>query len=248
MKHSISLLVKLLLCVILFQSCTAVNGKYSKDRIEKHILPIDNVIEMHDEYDRKRIQLLQEKLRDEYQNPKFEDTKFVWMPLEDLKAYVSYIEAIKNANPEDNVSGIRLYFAAYPNKRQLNDREIKYPGQQTAFMVPTVESFNRNERFPTMNHLPFAIKPESDSNPIKGSFVILEKLMLGYHNGRDRVKRYYENSKQNRPQGTTTGSQGTTGAPTGFSARSSAVRNNEELISTAYNEFQLAPPPKKGDN
>jgi len=169
------------------------------------------------------------------------------MPLEDLKAYVNYIETIKNTNPEDEVSGIRLYFSAYPNKSQLYDRDIKYPGQQTIFMVPTVKSDMRNERNPTMNHLPFAIKPYSTENPIKGSFIILEKLMLEYYKSQERVRHYYENSKQNR-KNTTTGSQVTTGSTSGFSARSGSRANNTGLTSTAYNEFQQAPPPKKGDN
>ena len=236
-----SLLIKLsLVFFLLIQSCTTVNGKYNSERVRRHILPIDNVVEMYNEYDAKRIELLEDKLKNVYNNTKFEDTKFVWMSLEDLKAYVSYIESIKNTNPEDEVSGIRLYFSAYPNKRQLNDREIKYPGQQTAFMVPTVNSNNRNERYTVMNHLPFAIKPENSNNPIKGSFVILEKLMLSYYKSQERMEYYYKNSKQER-QGQSTGTS------SGFSSRNSR-NENEGLTSTAYNEFQLVPPPKKGEN
>lgn len=246
MKHSIPLLIKLLLLVaILFQSCdndsnTVTNEKYSLKKINQHEIPIADAIEMHNEYESNRIQLLEKKLGTLYKNPEFEDTKFVWMPLEDLKAYVNYVEDIKRTNPNDEVSGIRLYFSAYPNKKQFDysNKKITDPGQQTIFMVPTVKLDNKNEEHKIMNHLPFAIKYENKSNLIKGSFKILDTLMLNYYKGQERRDNYYEKSKQTRQQKASTLSS------------SLSFRQDEYkgLKSVIYNEFQLAPPPKKGDN
>ena len=213
--------------------------KVNLDLLKETIIPVDNAIEMFNEFHYNRIELLEKTLKKVYRDPKFEDTKFIWMPFDKLKAYVKYIEAIQKANPEHEVSGVRLYYAAYPNKRRLNGRKIKYPGQQTAFMVPTVRSNNKKEKEELMNHLPFAIKPESNNNPIKGRFVIIEKLMLSYHNVKERVNAFYKNSKQEKNLKSLSFAS---------VASVSALNADDGLTSTISNEFQQAPPPKKGGN
>ncbi len=223
-----SVIVLVLVLLITFSCKTP--GQYTNDTVlQSHIIPVDRALEIHHEYKAKRLELLGDTLKDIYDDNTFKDTEFNWVSLRKLKKYIAYLEAIKISNPEENVSGVRIYYAAYPNTSNA-----QYPGQQTLFMVPTVKT-SYNDDIDVMNHLPFVIQPYNDGNPIKGDFIILDDLMLDY-NKQERQALYYEKSQSRRP--------GQTGSSLRSAAASAAAAVNEGVTSTILNELNLAPPPK----
>lgn len=226
MKKSYFLLT-VIFTLILLVCCKSLQlPSYNLEILGNHLISVDRATEIKNRYQTERIDLLENQLKDLYNNDDFRDSKFAWLPLDKMKAYVAYIESIKVANPEENVSGIRLYFATYPN----NVSGEKYPGQQTFFMVPTVKTDFNDTTFETMNHLPFVIQPNNSSTPLKGEFIILDELMQTYK--RDvRYSSYHTNN--NEPQ--------RTGLQT---SRSSARLAQGEVTKTILNEFNLAPPPE----
>ncbi len=223
MKHSIPLLIKLsLVFVILLQSCTAVKGKYNIERVNEHLISKDSAIKMYEEYGDKRIRPLQNQLG-------FEDTRFVWFSLEDMKAYINYVESIKKENPKEKVSGIRIYFSAYPKNNKIESEH------QTVFMTPTVELTNRVDRYAPMNHLPFVIFPENENEPLKGRFEIITELMLQDYKMEDRLNYYKQKISRNRLTSTGTG--------VSFNTTTARAANNIKVTRTIYNEGEIAPPP-----
>lgn len=208
---------------VLMVSCEDKSTKPSTELIEKHIIPTKQAISMHKEFNANRTDLIQPQLRDLYNDPGFEDSKFVWFSMEELKAYMDYLEAVQKENPSQDVSGVRLYFAAYPNGKH------KFSKQQTLFMVPTTHIGNVESNYKSLNHIPFSLKAKKNS--LKGEFVPIEALMLDY-NKTQRIEAYRKvfNAK----------------------AMASQVQKREENsetteVSLVLNEGELAPPPKGSD-
>lgn len=61
----------------------------------------------------------------------FEDTRDFWFSIDTLKKYIAYVEQQGKKMGKENL-GIRIYFAAYPEKSDYPD-----PGYATVFLVPT---------------------------------------------------------------------------------------------------------------
>lgn len=243
MKIMKSLLIIVLLSLVV-QSCENAKPFQNDKFIKRHIIPINNAITMQQEFKTLRIDSLKPILEKTYGAKDFKDTQFVWFTLEDMESYINYIKAIKSANPKKDVSGVRIYFAAYPNKKVLNDRKIKHPRQQTVFMVPTVKSYNESESYKTMNHLPFAIRPDSPNNPIKGDFEIIEDLMLS-HNKKRRIEVYKTNNKNLKSSFGAASSSISKSSITNFNVTSQVTAG---LTSTIGNEGELSPPPPNNEH
>lgn len=188
-------LLSITLFVAVFVSCESKINKPDDRKgdsfdglIKKHIISVDQSIAMYQEYENKRAKLVGPLLEKVYEDTSFVDTKFVSFSLEDIKEYLAFIEQIQQENPEQNISGLRFYFAAYPNAESDGFRKIKNPRQQTVFIAPTVDAGNLDSKYKSLNHLPFYIKGTKE-NPLKGDFVVIEELMSGY-NKKERLNTY----------------------------------------------------------
>ena len=199
----------------------------NNETLQNHLITKERALAIKKEYDSLRLDLFEEKLKDVYENNEFVDTEFVWFSLETMKAYIKYLEKIKRKNPDKNVSGIRIYYAAYPNRTSE-----KYPGNQTSFMVPTTKIDFNDPDFNIINHIPFEIQPYSSNNPTKGDFIPLTNLMVDYKRD-DRMQVYAKSNNQQK-----------TGARLSQQLTSAASAAAANTTPTILNEGDLAPPPK----
>jgi hypothetical protein len=230
------LIIPLLLFAFIFSS-GALKGeepiediKPQDDILKKHLISSAQGKEMFAEFDKNRVQVLDSKLQDLYRDRNFEDTKFIWYSLDEIKAYLKYIESIQKANPKQDVSGLRIYFAAYPNSEKFESgRTINHPKQQTVFMIPTVAVEGGDKEYNNLNHLPFIIQ-SSTSNKLEGQFEIVEEFMDG-HNKKERLELFRKQAKKIEK------------ASVGISA--SLFSSDTEETSTIYNEGEMTPPPYK---
>lgn len=94
------------------------------ETIEEQLISYDDAKKLEAEYLRTRYNLITETLG-------YKDARDFWFSLNDLKAYISYIEA--NAPEGSSNLGIRIYNAAYP---EGFDERVE-PGFSTVYLVPT---------------------------------------------------------------------------------------------------------------
>ncbi|WP_299888510.1 hypothetical protein [uncultured Lacinutrix sp.] len=222
-KH---LLLTVIFAAILLVCCKSLHiSPFNPEVLANHLISSDRANNIKELYKTDRIDLLDDILKDRYNNNEFRDSKFAWFSLEKMKSYINYIEAINSANPEKVVSGIRIYFAAYPN--QSNE---EHPGKQTIFMVPTVKTAFNDTEFEIMNHLPFEVQPSNSNMPLKGEFKILDDLMLRYKKD-ERYSLYSNNSNNSQRIGIS-------------SNTTSSQLMREDVTKTILNEGDLAPPPE----
>lgn len=163
-------------------SCT---GPYTG--IPDKIIPIEQAVEMYDEYTDKRTRIIEPVLRDLYGDPKFRDTRSVWFSMEELREYMAYLCEIEEENPAKTISGVRIYFAAYPNQTHFqNDSIVEYPKRQSVFMMPTIWR-NLDDAHEHRKHQPFVIDPEDENRPLRGDFVIVDDIagdVRSWNNGK----------------------------------------------------------------
>ncbi|AUC75763.1 hypothetical protein [Olleya sp. Bg11-27] len=212
--------------ILLINSCEFGNKK-PNEIPPKQIVKIEKAINMFNTEKQLKERVINPVLKKIYKDQQFIDTEFAWFSLDQMRQYINYIDAIQKANPKENVSGIRVYLGRYNNKTS-----DKFANQQTVFFVPTVENAIAKSKFKTLNHLPFAIQPNDNSNPIKGQFTILESLVYDTQDKKERINKYYKTQK--------------TQQKAGFNF-SFLPKFKTELTSTILNEGELAPPPKKED-
>lgn len=229
MKNANHYLSAILIVLFLLNSCKdSPKDDFSFDDLQKeHIISVNQGLQMYNEFKRNRDSLLQPKLRDLYQDSTFVDTKFVSFSLEDMKAYLAFIDEIQKQNPNYDISGLRVYFAAYPNAKSFRNKDIKNPRQQTIFMAPTVNIGNVDKQYKPLNGLPFYIKG-TKANPLKGEFVIIDELMIDY-NKSQRLKMHLQNAKSQKAS---------------FNVINAMTFREDKIItSTLLNEGQMIPPP-----
>lgn len=227
-QPTIALSIFLLAFLFIF-SCEEVRETkdYSDKVLNEHIIPIEQGLKMYDEFYSSRTRFIEPRLKRIFKDSTFEDTKFVSFSLEEIKSYIAFIDNIQKENPDYDVSGLRVYFAAYPNSKEFNGKRIKNPGQQTFFMVPTVSIDNKDKTYPQLNSLPFYIQGTTE-NPLKGAFIIVDELMLDY-NKPERLKLYKKNEARQKAS---------------FNILTSLAPNSIIATSTFFNEGEMSPPPK----
>jgi hypothetical protein len=139
------------------------------------IISIEQAIEMKNEYKTHIKPLI-----DNYRGSGYKATEFAWIDMGTLKDYIKKLDEVKAKNGKD-VSGIRIYFSAYPNSASLNSGggATMYPARETVFMVPTieVESAADSISYPNLQNVPFCIKPDNVTEPLKGSIEIITDLL-----------------------------------------------------------------------
>lgn len=127
---------------------------------------------------------------------KYEETEYMWMSLEYLKNYVSFLEAISHENDKD-VSGLAIYLGAYNDDKKINEKEEKSPkrfgdyrGRLTTFFVPTYYDSNDKNSAEILKHKPFSII-SNVKDSYKGKFI---DLNLGSNNMKGKLGSNYNAS------------------------------------------------------
>ncbi len=237
MKRYISLSFLLLVALTLFiLACNSVQKREAtvkglaatKAEAPKQIITIDQAVSMFENDKQIKQKMLNPVLKKQYKNKSFQDTEFAWFSLDEMRQYIDYIDAVQRENPDHKVSGIRIYFGRY------NANSKKYKNQQAVFLVPTVENKGMSTKYENLNHLPFAILPDNGTNSIKGTYSIIEPLVLDTKDKKERIKKFLDKSRGKQKAGFGF-------YPANFNL---AVRP----ISLILNEGELAPPPLHPDD
>lgn len=155
--------------------------------LNKHLIPKEYAIGLQKNFAGIQSKYLDSQLKMYSNNPNFEETQFVWFPLEVMESYVNLIGKIKDANPDEEVSGIRFYFMRYPNRDSY-----EYKAQQSVFMVPTIKEELKNNTYEAVNHLPFTL---NSSNEIE----IIEGLLENYR-GAERLENFKKRTAEKKQQ------------------------------------------------
>jgi hypothetical protein len=140
------------------------------DEIEKKIISIEKSAEIKNTYSND-IGSLIETNKDDYDH-----TQFTWLSLETLKNYIAILEEVGKINQKE-ITGIRIYFAKYPESGDYSNKEIENlkPGRETFFFAPTMlaEDNELNKKYPILQNVPFSIKFNGDDKYIGGFEEIL---------------------------------------------------------------------------
>ena len=213
-KMSTSILI---IGVLLFFSCNEKNEGIERN-VPKQIISISQAIEMKNEYNSTISPLIE--VAKSLGKKEYQATEFAYIDLDSLKKYVAFLEKVEKLNKK-KISGLRFYFAAYPNKNRYTsvNKEPKYLGRETFFIAPTIEieETELSRTFTNLKNVPFEIVP-SGSNKYIGDFKSISSLFT--------IKNSM--SKASNLQSTTDQQEQT-----------------EENTSLILNELNLTPPPKK---
>jgi hypothetical protein len=155
------------------------------------IIPIDDAIEMRNEY-KTHINPLIESRR----GMGYAATDFGWIDIQSLRDYLDMLTEVEKVNSR-KISGVRIYFSAYPDAPsfQSSRQQVPYEGRETFFMVPTVnvESTSASQQYENLEHLPFCIHPVDASNKLEGDFVVINGLLNEHDNSSSTTDEDYSN-------------------------------------------------------
>lgn len=156
------------------------------------IIPIEQAVEMRNEY-HTHVKTSIESAR----GSGYQATDFAWIDLKTLKEYVELLEQVNKSNSE-NVSGVRIYFSAYPDSPTFacdRSANVAIPGRESVFIVPTVKvtSSSLSNQYENLEHLPFCIDPTDSTDPYKGDFMVINDLLCDNDNGSSTNDPNYQN-------------------------------------------------------
>ncbi|GAA4239529.1 hypothetical protein GCM10022291_34200 [Postechiella marina] len=217
---TIFVMVIALACTKKEKTASVKEDKKDKDyTAPKNIIDVEKSINLYNAYSKSRSEYVAPYLQKIYENPNFQDTKFVWYSLEEMKEYIAYIEKVQRENPAYDITGIRFYYGAYSQKSQSK----RFPNQQTLFMAPTMKTSKSGSKYPNMDNIPFYIEYTDESNPIKGKLVAIPSLML--EQNQKRTQPYFKTNTQKGSFNLFTSSTLTTAA----ARRTSVIKNEGEM-------------------
>jgi hypothetical protein len=100
---------------------------------KKHLITLNEAVKMYKKYDKDRVKILKDTLKKKYKDAKFKDTRMVWFDIQDIKAYLAYLE-----NNTSDAEGLAFYFT-------VNNEGSKQKNQQSFFIAPTVKKVVEGE-------------------------------------------------------------------------------------------------------
>jgi hypothetical protein len=161
--------------------------KKSDDAVPTNIISVDEAVTMHDEYV-KRIMPLIENDKLQKLNETYKATQYVYMNLDSLKQYIAFLDKVQEKNNK-KISGLRVYFAAYPDAAEQSKFETDYPGRETFFMAPTmqVESTELSKKYNVLEQIPFYISPTGKDKYV-GDYNVIEGLLCKADNVQIKTK------------------------------------------------------------
>ena len=153
MKSGKNLLIFLLLIALIvlsFYKCDDTDIKPDDPQdAPAQIISVNQAKEMYDTYEERRIRLIQEYEAPNPDGSPFDATRYGWYDFETIKNYIAYVEQ-EAALAKVKVSGMQFYFANYPDSEVFeNGTPVKYPRQNSFFLIPTLERNGENYGFIT---------------------------------------------------------------------------------------------------
>lgn len=113
-----------------------------------HIITVERAQEMYDAYSQRRVPIIKEYEDSITSGTKmFSPTRYAEYDLKTIKQYIAYIEhEAKQANVDINT--LRIYLSNYPKSTNYpNGDAVKYPRQNSLFVVPTMDYNGNNVGF-----------------------------------------------------------------------------------------------------
>lgn len=146
--------------------------------VPSHLISVKQGVVMKQEYKSKIGQLIESSNED----PNYSATQFAYIELDSLKKYIAFLEHVEKLNKK-KISGLRIYFAAYPEKENPDFTSL-HPGRETLFFAPTMEQkdngnlTDEQKKFGYLRNVPFAIVPKDAKEKYVGKYKAIEGLMF----------------------------------------------------------------------
>ncbi|MFC4739697.1 hypothetical protein ACFO3U_06785 [Flavobacterium ponti] len=139
------------------------------------IISVEQAVEMKDTYQDTIGKLIKENFS--IPEREYDPTLFAFIELDSLKQYIAYLEEVERLN-DKKISGIRVYFAAYPDSLKNSSKSEAYKNRETFFFAPTmeVEPNEWGREYPNLRNIPFYIEP-SGKNKLIGKFKAIDGLL-----------------------------------------------------------------------
>jgi len=136
------------------------------NKAPKEIITVAQAKFIFDGYTKRRVPIITEFENRQQKEEDFAPTRYAHYDYATIKQYMAYIEReAKLAGVE--ISTLRFYFANYPEAEKFPDgRGIKYPKQNTFFIVPTLDQDGKEFGF-------YTIKGEGDK---RKAALIIDKI------------------------------------------------------------------------
>lgn len=175
--------IRTIVTVILFSTLFFLNS-CKPERAEENlgnskepsqIISIEQAIEMKNTYQDTIGSLIKEN--NSTPEREYDPTLFAFIELDSLKQYIAYLEEVERLN-DKKISGIRVYFAAYPDTLKNSTKPQIYRNRETFFFAPTmeVEPNEWGREYPNLRNIPFYIEP-SGKNKLIGKFKAIDGLL-----------------------------------------------------------------------
>lgn len=150
------------------------------------IISVEQAVEMKDYYQDSIGSLI--KGKNSTVDKEYEPTLFGFIELDSLRQYIDYLNEVERLNKK-KISGIRVYFAAYPDTLKNSTKDQIYRKRETFFFAPTmeVEPNEWSREYPNLKNIPFYIEPSGKSKLI-GKFKAIDNLLCK-HDSRPIIKK-----------------------------------------------------------
>jgi len=110
---------------------------YDKAEKPSNIISSDQATKMYNLYSR-RVRTINKEVGKDKKGKQFNATRSLFYDLGELENYIAYIKK-QSKTAKVTPSGIRIYFAVYPDDHVRDKNNTDYANRQTLFFSPTVE-------------------------------------------------------------------------------------------------------------
>lgn len=105
----------------------------------EQIISLEESKSLYDNYSKNRVGIIQDFEAQRSPEEKFDAARFTSYDYATIKQYIAFIEQ-EAAGANVDISGLRFYFANYPDKEDFPDgKKIVHPRQNSMFIVPTMK-------------------------------------------------------------------------------------------------------------
>ena len=112
-----------------------------------HIITVERAQEMYDSYSQRRVPIIKKYEDSISSTTPYSPTRYAEFDLETMKQYIAYLEHEAKQAKVD-VKTLRIYLSNYPKDAKFpNGETVKYPRQNSLFIVPTMEHKGSNVGF-----------------------------------------------------------------------------------------------------
>ena len=114
------------------QSAEPETNRITEEAIEQmkkdHLITLNEAVKDYKKYEKDRSKILKDTLKKKYKDPKFSDTRMVWFDIEDVRAYLAYLD-----KETSDAEGLAFYFS-------VSSEGGKNKNHQSFFIAPTISN------------------------------------------------------------------------------------------------------------